>query len=82
MDIKTSKAIYPEHMVQLAAYHTLLADNGYEVSASYLIRVGRNDEEGFEFRELINDELVLAYEVFHAAFNLYRTKQAFEKIAA
>jgi len=50
IDFKTGKAIYPEYFHQLAAYEMLLSENGYEVDQSRILRIGRNDDEGFEDR--------------------------------
>ena len=48
IDLKTSKAIYPEHFIQTAAYKILLEENGYPVEECRILRIGRSAEEGFE----------------------------------
>lgn len=52
VDFKTGKAIYEEHILQVAAYHQLLLENAYPVDAVRVIRLGREDSEGFEDRSL------------------------------
>jgi len=43
LDWKGSNAIYPEYVVQLAAYRRLLLENGEDdVTSGYLLRVGKN----------------------------------------
>ena len=48
-DIKTSKACYSEHKTQLASYKQLLEENGYSVDACNILRIGRDESEGFDF---------------------------------
>jgi hypothetical protein len=79
VDIKTSKALYPENSYQVAAYHRLLTENGYRVDGVRVLRVGRSEDEGFDDKIIGLDALEDAWEVFQCAFDLYRTKQQFEK---
>ncbi len=50
LDFKTGKAIYPEMFYQLAAYKVLLAENVGAVESCRILRIGRDDNEGFEER--------------------------------
>ena len=50
IDFKTSKAIYPEMVHQVAAYRRLLVENGHEVQRVRILRIGRSQDEGFEDR--------------------------------
>ena len=54
VDFKTGKAIYNEHIIQLAAYRQLLVENGYPVQEVRILRIGRTEEEGFEERKETN----------------------------
>ena len=54
LDFKTGKAIYPEMFYQLAAYSQLLVENWYPVLSARILRIGRDESEGFEER-LITD---------------------------
>lgn len=48
LDIKTSKAIYSEARTQVVAYKHLLEENGREVDDCRIIRIGRDENEGFD----------------------------------
>lgn len=49
LDIKTSgSGIWPEMKHQVAAYRQLCIENNYPVEQAVIIRVGRDDGEGFE----------------------------------
>ena len=49
IDLKTCKAVYPEHFTQVAGgYMPLLEENGYEVEDCRILRIGRDETEGFE----------------------------------
>jgi len=50
IDLKTSNAIYDEHFIQLTAYKMLLEENGYPVDKAMIVRIGRDETEGFETR--------------------------------
>lgn len=64
IDIKTSKAIYGDMYTQVAAYKKLLEENGFGIDTTvdpntgmsmpsvYILRIGRTEEEGFEFRRV------------------------------
>ncbi len=52
IDIKTSKATYPEHFTQVAAYKLLLEENGYPVEDAKILRIGREEAEGFDEKDV------------------------------
>jgi len=52
IDIKTSKACYSEHFTQCAAYKILLEENGYPVEDAKILRIGREEAEGFDEKEV------------------------------
>lgn len=57
VDIKTCKALYgatDEKWTQLAGYHLLLEENDYDVAEDYILRIGRAEEEGFEYARMPN----------------------------
>ena len=76
VDIKTSKAIYDDHVHQVAAYHELAQENGHTPKSVRILQVGRNPEERFSVRCADNREIALHFEVFRSALSLYRAKQA------
>ena len=48
IDLKTAKGIFPEMHTQVAAYKILLEENGYPVEDVRILRIGRDESEGFE----------------------------------
>ena len=79
VDIKTSKALYSEHVFQVSAYAAMLEEAGYTVDGVRLLRVGRTEDEGFDDHIIGTAALKLGLKVFKAALDLYQAKQAFEK---
>lgn len=54
LDFKTGKAIYPEFFYQLAAYEHLLGEAGHLIEVTRILRIGRDEDEGFEERSIGN----------------------------
>ena len=54
IDFKTGKAIYDEHFIQVAAYRMLLEEIGHKVDKAIIVRIGRDETEGFETRTITN----------------------------
>ena len=79
VDVKTSKALWPEHVFQVAAYWMLLNENGLAVDGVRLLRVGRTEDEGFDDHVIGARQLNAAYKVFISALHLYRAKTEYEK---
>ena len=73
VDLKTSKAIYDSHMIQLAAYKNLLEENDYKVEQVKILRIGRTDDEGFEVRT--QEDLSTEWELFQNLINVYNLKK-------
>lgn len=48
LDFKTGKGLYPEHTYQVAAYGNLLMACGYDLENIQILRIGRDEDEGFE----------------------------------
>lgn len=71
LDLKTSKAIYPEHIHQVAAYRWLLNEAGHPVEQVRVLQIGRDESEGFSERVLTVDELQPHWEVFLHCRALY-----------
>lgn len=69
VDLKTGKAIYPEMVYQLAAYRQLLIEHGYTVDNVRIVRIGRDESEGFE--EQIFGNLDKAWRVFWHLRQIY-----------
>lgn len=79
VDIKTSAALYPEHVFQVAAYERLLKENGFKVDCVRLLRVGGSEDEGFDDNVIDHNTLSKAFNVFLNALNLYKFKADFDK---
>jgi hypothetical protein len=73
LDFKTGKAIYDEYFVQLAGYKALLEEHGHEVKSCHILRVGRDETEGFEDRTVTN--LDTYFEIFQNLLNVYYAKK-------
>lgn len=72
-DFKTGKAIYSEMVFQLAAYRQLLLEHGYPVECVRIVRIGRDETEGFE--ERIFGGLDTAWKVFWHLRQIYDLKK-------
>ena len=73
LDYKTGKAIYPEMIYQLAAYAQLVREQGYEIKKARILRIGRDENEGFEERLITRFDN--EFEVFRhclAIYNLFK----------
>ena len=73
LDFKTGKAIYEEYFVQVAAYKELLVENGHPVEQVMILRVGRDETEGFEHRSISDTRLY--WEIFQSLLNVYYLKR-------
>ena len=73
LDFKTSKSIYPEYFVQLAAYKNLLEKHGKPVDQVRILRVGRDENEGFEERSV--PELRWYWIIFQCLLIIYYAKK-------
>lgn len=54
LDFKTGKAIYGEFFYQLGGYKELLIENKYKTKRYIILRLGRDETEGFEVKERLN----------------------------
>lgn len=73
LDFKTGKAIYEEYFVQTSAYKELLIENGYPVEEVKILRVGRDETEGFEERSIKDTRKY--FEIFLSLLNVYNLKR-------
>jgi len=73
LDYKTGKALYPEHLYQLAGYRALLEEKGNHVSQCILIRIGRDEGEGFE--EKIIRNTTIDYSIFLCCLSIYHLQK-------
>jgi hypothetical protein len=73
LDVKTSKAIYGEHLLQVAAYKVGLEENDHPVDETRIVRVGREEGEGFE--DKLVDQLDKRFEAFLHALALHNLQK-------
>lgn len=73
LDFKTGKAIYEEYFVQLAAYRNLLEEQGLPVERCQILRIGRDETEGFEERAVTDTRKY--FEIFQNLLNVYYLKK-------
>ena len=71
IDLKTSKAIYPEMWTQVSAYQNLLEEHGFIVDNVGILRIGRDEDEGFEYKEISKTKLDLHWEKFKHCLKIY-----------
>ncbi len=77
IDHKTGKAIYGEYFYQLAAYKQLLWENGYDIESARILRIGRDETEGFEERTMI--DLSRHWQVFQSCLSIYNLQSEIRK---
>ena len=73
LDFKTGKSIYDENLVQIAAYKQLLEEQGHPVYGCMVLRVGRDEDEGFEERSL--PDTAAHFEIFKRLLDVYYLKR-------
>lgn len=69
IDLKTSKGIFPEHFTQVSAYWWLLDENWHEVEDVRILRIGRDESEGFD--DIKVPKLDLHWERFKHCLAIY-----------
>jgi len=52
IDLKTCKGIYPEQFTQVVGYAELLKENGHKVDDVRILRIGRDESEGFDDKKV------------------------------
>jgi len=69
LDFKTSKAIYSEFFYQLAGYKQLVEEQGHPIERERILRIGRDEDEGFEERMM--NSLDKQWQVFEHCLAIY-----------
>ena len=80
LDYKTSSNIYDEMVSQVAAYKRLAEEQGYKIEQVIILRFGREESEGYEYREISKKELKYGLKMFDCALKLYKSKKEFERV--
>ena len=73
LDFKTGKAIYPEMIYQLAAYEQLIVEAKYTIADCRILRIGRDEDEGFE--ERATGKLAKQFELFRHCLSIYNLQK-------
>lgn len=73
LDFKTGKAIYDEYFVQTSAYKELLLEHGNPVEEIKILRVGRDETEGFEERSITDSSKY--FKIFQSLLDIYYVKR-------
>lgn len=77
IDYKTGKAIWPEYFYQLSSYRQLLIEAGHTIDNVRILRIGREESEGFEERVVKN--LDREWQIFLACLKIYNLKKEIKK---
>ena len=77
VDYKTGKAIYPEHIYQVAAYRNLLEENGHFVSDVRILQIGRDENEGFS--EKVVSSTTKEFMLFEHCLSIYKLQKEMGK---
>lgn len=80
LDIKTSKACYSEARSQVVAYGKLLEEHNFVIDEYRIIRVGRNEHEGFD--DILIGGIELHWKRFLSCLQLYRDNKNLENTGA
>jgi len=77
LDFKTGKAIYPEMIAQLAAYEQLIDENEHLEFPinTRILRIGRDETEGFEERIPSERDLDKQWEIFEHCLAIYNLQK-------
>lgn len=70
VDYKTGKAIYSEHIYQVAAYRQLVTESNYFPSAVRILQIGRDETEGFS--EKVVTDTVREWQLFEHCLAIYQ----------
>jgi hypothetical protein len=77
IDFKTGKAIYGEYLTQVAAYRQLAKEKGHIVNRARILRIGRDDSEGFE--ERLTTKFDLEFDLFKHCLAIYNLQKALKR---
>lgn len=72
-DYKTGKGIFDEMLFQTAAYAQLAKENGMDIKGIRILRIGRDETEGFETKTLSSWER--EWSIFYHCLEIYRLKK-------
>jgi hypothetical protein len=75
IDYKTGRSLYVDYMYQVSAYFHLLQETGNPVEQCRILRIGRDETEGFSERVITLPEVKKAFELFLHALEIYKLQK-------
>ena len=75
IDLKTGSGIYPEMIIQVTAYQTLLGVHGHEADKVRILNIPRNKGESFMEKEITPEVGSIAWEIFVHCLQIYKLKK-------
>jgi len=77
IDFKTSKGIYPDHKIQVAAYKNIYEEaTGGKVGDVFILQLGKEDGS-FTYHKLSRQEIQTGWKVFKHCLALYKLQKGF-----
>jgi len=77
IDIKTSKGIYPNHKIQVAAYKKAYEEQeGKEINQCHIIKLSK-DDGSFEHHIISDEQVEAGWEAFQHCLELYKLQKLF-----
>lgn len=73
IDFKTGSGIYQDYFIQISAYRQLAKEHGYEINRARILRIGRDDNEGFEERLTVKFDT--EFDLFKHCLAIYNLKK-------
>ena len=79
VDYKTCKALYAEHFIQVSGYRQPLREHKYKIKNCAILRIGRNETEGFEYVPIPTRKLALCWKLFKNCISIYNLQKELRK---
>jgi hypothetical protein len=73
IDFKTGSGIYNDYLIQVSAYRQLAKERGHDINRARILRIGRDDNEGFEERLITRFDN--EFELFKHCLAIYNLKK-------
>lgn len=93
VDYKTCNGVYDEAKMQVIAYMQMINENfkelqeQFEILKNYkrieqivILRIGRNEDEGFEYIEVKKNIWEIGFNIFKNCLSIYQNKKEFTKL--
>lgn len=77
IDFKTGSGIYPEYFFQISAYRQLAKEKGHIINRARILRIGRDDSEGFE--ERLTTKFDIEFDLFKHCLAIYQLQKQLKR---